>query len=372
MTGALLLNDVLDAINTYVALPSVEVAHAVTCYIAASHDPQAWEHATRLAIVSPEKRCGKSRLLDVIEATCRDPLIAINISTPALARSIKTGPPTLLLDEADTVFGKKTGDAKEDLRGIINAGHQRNRPYIRWDITTRAIEKCPTFAMAVLAGIGDLPDTIMDRAVVVRMRRRIAEEQVQPYRHRRDRPKLNALGRRLADWAEYHHDTLLAAEPDMPVEDRAADTWEPLVAIADTAGGEWPDRIRNACIRLVAAEEEDAGNTMARALLLDLRRIFRYVQGDLHTATILSRLHKIAESPWSNYYGRLMTANDLSSLLKIYGIKPLTVREVGEVKTLKGYRRNDLVEAWSRYLPPDDPSNDADDDGDGALSYGAW
>lgn len=112
-------------------------------------------------------------LLDIIEATCHKPLITVNVSPAALVRPIgETDPPTLLLDEADTVFGRKAAGNHEDLRGIINAGHQRNRPYIRWDAIARQREYCPTFSMVALAGIGALPDTIMDRAVIIRMRRR--------------------------------------------------------------------------------------------------------------------------------------------------------------------------------------------------------
>ena len=188
-------------------LPSPEATDATALWIAATHAQPAWEHATRLVITAPEKRCGKSRLLDIIEATCHKPLITVNISPAALVRSIgETDPPTLLLDEADTVFGRKAADNHEDLRGIINAGHQRNRPYIRWDAIARQREHCPTFSMAALAGIGDLPDTIMDRAVIIRMRRRAPGESVEPYRTRRDRPPLDALRGRLASWGGEHRE----------------------------------------------------------------------------------------------------------------------------------------------------------------------
>src|SRR6266571_5237299 len=150
---------------------------------------------------APEKRCGKSRLLDIVEGTCHAPLITVNASPAAVYRAIGTGtPPTLLVDEADTIFGGKNADANEDLRGLLNAGHQRNRPAIRWDTTTRRLETIPTFAMAALAGIGAMPDTIEDRAVLIRMRRRAPGESVAPFRHRRDRPALTAVAADLARW----------------------------------------------------------------------------------------------------------------------------------------------------------------------------
>src|SRR5690348_16532617 len=141
--GAGLLDELRTLLGLYVVLPSEPAADAVTLWIAASHAQPAWAHAPRLVIRAPEKRCGKSRLLDVIEATCHQPLITVNASPAAIYRSIGTDdPPTLLVDEADTIFGsRKAAEANEDLRGLLNAGHQRNRPAIRYDPNTRSVER---------------------------------------------------------------------------------------------------------------------------------------------------------------------------------------------------------------------------------------
>jgi hypothetical protein len=274
--GAALLADLHAALCRYVVLPSPEAADAVTLWIAASHAQPAWEHAPRLAVVSPLKRCGKSRLLGVVAETCWAPLITVNATIAAVVRSIGQDPPTLLVDEADTLWGsKKQADNNEDLRGLLNAGHQRNRPMLRWDVTNRSLEQLNTFAMAMLAAIGELPDTIMDRAVVIRMRRRAPGEQVEPYRTRRDAPPLNHLRDRLTRWARAHLVELEHATPDMPLEDRAADTWEPLVAVADLAGGGWPERARAAAQVMTAAEAQQEEDTSASVRLLgDLREVF--------------------------------------------------------------------------------------------------
>ena len=108
-----------------------------------------------------------------MEATCHDPFLTVNASPAAVYRSITDDPPTMLVDEADTIFGTNA-DGNEDLRGLLNAGHQRNRPAKRYDAATNRVESIPTFAMAALAGIGAMPDTIEDRAVIIRMRRRAA------------------------------------------------------------------------------------------------------------------------------------------------------------------------------------------------------
>lgn len=345
-TGAALLAELHRALLAYVAFPSAEAADAVALWVVASHAQQAWEAAPRLVITAPEKQCGKSRLLDVIEATCHAPLVTVNVSPAALVRSIGDDPPTLLLDEADTVFGRKAADANEDLRGILNAGHQRNRAYIRWDANARQAEHCPTFAMAALAGIGDMPDTIMDRAVVVRMRRRAPGETVQPFRSRRDGPPLNDLRERIAGWAAAQLDVLTDAEPDMPVDDRPADNWEPLVAVADVAGSDWPKRARSACLTLTGAAAEDT--TIGERLLADLRTVFGEREA-MHGATILEALHGIEEAPWADWYGRPFNARDLAKLLRPYGVRSQDVK-VADVNR-KGYRRDALYDAWRRYLP---------------------
>jgi hypothetical protein len=346
--GARLLGQLHAALVRYVAVPTPEAADAIVLWIAATHAVPAWNCAPRLDITSPVKRCGKSRLLDIIETTCHDPLVTVNISPAALVRSISTDPPTLLLDEADTVFGPKSADNHEDLRGILNAGHSRNRPYIRWDVTIRDVEHCPTFAMAALAGIGALPDTITDRAVVVAMRRRAPGEDVARYRERRDGDPLRRLGGHLGSWVRAHLDELRDAEPDMPVEDRAADSWEPLIAIADLAGGDWPTRARKAATALTA--EDDTDTSLGARLLADLRNVFGDAEA-LWTGTILDKLHKLDEAPWSDYFGHPLNARDLARLLKPYGIKPTDVKLDGTNR--KGYRRGDLHDPWTRYLPPE-------------------
>jgi len=156
--GAALLDRLRETIRQYVILPSTEALDAVVLWIAATHALPAWACAPRLVIRAPEKRCGKSRLLDLVEAACYNPLITVNASPAAVYRSIGTDdPPTLLIDEYDTIFGPSTPGSAEDLRGLLNAGHQRNRPALRYDANTHQTERIPTFAMAAMAGIGAAP-----------------------------------------------------------------------------------------------------------------------------------------------------------------------------------------------------------------------
>ncbi len=350
----MLLKELHAALTRYVVFPGAEAADATTLWVAASHAQPAWEHAPRLAVVSPLKRCGKSRLVDVVAETCHAPLITVNATIAAVVRSIGQDPPTLLVDEADTLWGsKKQADQNEDLRGLLNAGHQRNRPMLRWDITTRSLDQLDTFAMAMLASIGDLPDTIMDRAVVIRMRRRAPGERVDPYRTRRDAPPLHDLRDRLTGWARQHLRELHHAAPVMPLEDRAADTWEPLIALADLAQGDWPERARGAATAMVAAEsQQEEDSTVSVRLLADLRDLFDQADAEaLYSATILEALHKLDEAPWADWYGHPLRARELANLLRAYQVRPRDVREHGTGPQRKGYTRADLYEPWARYVP---------------------
>ncbi|MBK3585975.1 DUF3631 domain-containing protein, partial [Streptomyces sp. MBT57] len=346
--GSALLDDLRTAIGRYVVLPSDEALTAVTLWVAASHIQPALQHAPRLAVVGPTKGCGKSRLLDVLYETVHQPMMTVNTSPAVVFRVIGKNPPTLLVDEADSIFGPKAGD-KEDLRGLLNAGHQRNRPAWRISGPEHKPTAFPTFAMAALAGIGDLPDTIMDRAIVIRMQKRKPGERITPFRSRYSVPELHALRDRLADWLIPQRGTVAGSVPEMPVEDRAADTWEPLVIVADLAGGHWPARARAACRAMTRNEVvQDEQTTLKTRLLRDIRRVFDQEGGReaLRSQDLLAVLIQDAEAPWAEYGTKGLNAYHLANLLRDFGISPANYRfENG--RQAKAYARNQFVDAWA-------------------------
>ncbi|CAM4413678.1 hypothetical protein MB901379_03888 [Mycobacterium basiliense] len=358
--GARLLDELLSTIKCYVVFPDDHAAVAVALWITTTHALPAFECAPRLAITSPEKRCGKSRLLDIISGTCHRPLASINATVAAIFRSIgNQHPPTLIIDEADTIFGsKKLAEQNEDLRALINAGHQRGRPALRCVGPSQVPTEFPTFAMAAIAGIGKLPDTIVDRAVNITQRRRSTGEKVSQFRSRRDGPVLEAIRDRVAAWAADQIDTLAKSEPEMPVEDRAADTWEPLISVADAAGGHWPTTARVACATLVAATDEaDQERALATKLLADIQTIFtEHCVSFLPSGQLVAALRSIDESPWSEFD---YNTSKLAYYLRDFDIKP------GRDTTgkIRGYRLDMFTDAFSRYLRQNssDPSETLSD-----------
>ncbi|MFJ5608221.1 DUF3631 domain-containing protein [Streptomyces sp. NPDC093221] len=351
--GDELLRRLRALIARFVVLPSEAALDATTLWVAASHLQAAWQHAPRLAVVGPAKRCGKSRLLDVLAETVHSPVLTVNSTPAAVFRSITEEPPTLLVDEADTIFGSpKVAEKNEEMRGLLNAGHQRDRYVLRVVGNDHTPHRFHTFAMAAIAGIGDLPDTIMDRSIVIRMRRRAEGERVSPYRTKRDSPALRTMRTELARWTKPLADQALHLEPVMPVEDRAADTWEPLVIIADLAGGPWPERARQACTRLVTAEAESEDDQPSNArILADIRRIFhaKGEQEHLSTDEILFALNSDPEAPWAEYGRGGLTPRGLGAMLREYGISSGNVR-VGDIQR-KGYTHSKFTDAWKRYCP---------------------
>lgn len=351
--GPALLDELRALAVRYVVLPSEHAIVAVTLWIAATHALVSFQHAPRLAINSPMKRCGKSRLLDIVSGLCHRPLLTVNATVAAVFRSLDISPPpTLIIDEADTLFGsKRVAEQNEDLRALLNAGHGRNRPALRCVGPNQTPTEFPTFAMAALAGIGDLPDTITDRAVNVTMRRRRNDEKVSTFRERRDGPLLAAMRERLRVWTEAHLKVLADAQPEMPVEDRAADTWEPLIAIADLAGGDWPKRARAAALAMTAENDEgDLDRSLEQRLLADVRDVFAELAGVsfLPSRELVLRLYKIEDAPWNDLE---MTPTSLAKRLRSFGVRPRPNAQ----GTARGYHRADLSDAFDRYLSTPDP-----------------
>jgi hypothetical protein len=338
-----------------VAFADHHAAAAVTLWIATTHALPAFECAPRLVLTSPEKRCGKTRALDIIRYTCHHPLATSDATVAAIFRSIGDGhPPTLIIDEADAIFGtKKVAEQNEDLRKLLNAGHQRGRPALRCTGPLQIPTEFPTFAMAALAGIHDMPDTITDRAVNISMRRRSDTERVSQFRSRRDGPALQDLCERLASWAADHFEKLTAAMPLIPVEDRAADTWEPLIAMADCAGGHWPDTARAACTALVGeADTADEDRSYGVRLLTDIKCIFEeHRVSFMPSQQIVNALRQIEESPWSDFD---LTRSKLAYRLREFGIRT----KHNAAGSARGYRLEDFWDAFARYTrqEPSEPS----------------
>ena len=359
--GAQVLAAVEAFLGRFVAFPDEHCRVAVTLWAAHTHAFEWFESTPRLALLSPEPGSGKTRVLEVLELLVPTPVLAVNVTPAYLFRKVgdeETGRPTILFDEIDTVFGPKARDSA-DVRGLLNAGHRRGAVAGRCVVRGKQVftEELPAFAPVAMAGLGDLPDTLMSRSVIIRMRRRAASEVVEPFRHRVHADEGWQLRDELGLWAEKFGPMLAVEYPKLPdgIADRNADMWEPLIAIADAAGGAWPERARVTAVTLVT-ESQQGGPTASLGirLLADLHTIFTNSGLEkIPTADLLEALVKLDEAPWGDLRGKPLDARGLARRLSPYGVKPATHR-VGEM-VFKGYVASDLHDPWSRYLGSPSP-----------------
>ncbi|HJD84170.1 DUF3631 domain-containing protein [Kitasatospora aureofaciens] len=359
---------VLDAVEAFHrrfnVFPSEAAYTAVVLWDAHTHLLDCFESTPRIAFLSPEPGSGKTRALEIMETVAPRPVLTTDVSPAALFRTVSDADarPTVLFDEIDTVFGPKAA-GNEDLRGLINSGHRRSGVVLRCvgEGGTQTVQPFPVYAALAMGGLGDLPDTIMSRSVIIRMRRRAPNEDVEPYRERVHKPQGNALRERLAAWADSVRDQLHDVWPELPegISDRPADVWEPLIAVADAAGGHWPERARTACVQLVTASKANDKGSVGIRLLTDLRDIFDGAERML-SAELLSRLAELDDAPWADLDGKPITARALAKMLGDYvtadndPIKPRNIK-TGPKSSAKGYYASDLSDAWLRYCPPRPP-----------------
>lgn len=357
-----LLDRVHEFLGRFVAYPSEHAQVAHVLWIAHTHAMKAWDSTPRIAFLSPEPGSGKSRCLEVSELLVPRPVEAVNTTPAYLFRKVSdsAGLPTILYDEIDTLFGPKAKD-NEEVRGMLNAGHRRGAKAGRCVVRGREVEteELPAYCAVALAGLGNLPDTLMTRSVVIRMRRRAPGEKIRPYRRRVYDKEGHAIRDGLAGWGAAATSATAGRIgdqwPEMPPEitDRAADVWEPLLMVADAAGGDWPKRARVAAVALVADSADDRSVSLGIRLLADIRAVWDGTEA-MHGDVLLARLNRLDEAPWGDLRGSELDARRLARYLRAYDVRPDNVRATvnGEEKVRKGYKRSDLHDAWQRYLPP--------------------
>jgi len=356
--GDELVNDTRSFIERFCVFPDDHCLTAVTLWAVHAHMVEHFHTTPRLALLSPDPASGKTRVLEVLDLLVPESLFSLSASPAAIFRSLAHEQITLLFDEVDAIWNKRgKDDNHEDLRSLLNAGYKRGASIPRCERPKHEVTRFDVYCAVALAGLGEMPDTIMSRSIIIRMRRRAPSENIEPFRTRRHAAIGNALRDRLAQWAETEGPEAGEAWPEMPegIVDRNEEIWEPLLAVADAAGGDWPKRARCACVAMCKAAE-DRRVSLGIRLLGDLKKLFRNA-GDpdaMPSALLLELLAGEesgldADAPWGDLYGKAINPRKLASLLKPYGIKSQKIKVDG--KSLQGYRRESFWDAWERYVP---------------------
>lgn len=340
-------------IRRFVSL-SESQARAVALWVIHTHVCSAADATPYLAITSQEKQSGKTRLLEVCETLVANPWLTGRVTAAVLIRKIDQEAPTLLLDESDAAFGGEKEYA-ETLRGVLNTGH---RPGGKASCCVGqganiSFRDFSTFCPKAIAGIGKLPDTVADRAIPIRLKRAAPGERIERFRARDIKAETASLREQVKAWAAMIAHKLRDARPELPdaLTDRQQDGAEPLLAIADCAGGVWSKAARAALVKL-CAEAQASDDSTGQQLLADIRTVFDSQGVDrLPSAELAVALAEIETSPWGEWFkGKPLTAPKLARLLRGFEIRPHSIRLSDSAKIPRGYERADFREAWLRYL----------------------
>jgi putative DNA primase/helicase len=339
--GTQLLDALQAQFKRFIVLPE-HAAATMALWIVHTYCYQFGRVAAYVALLSPEKRCGKSTGLSLVAALAHRALAASNVLPAALFRVIERDGPTMLIDEVDSFVGDN-----EELRGILNAGFTRESAFVLRCVGENHEPKTfNVFGPKLFAGIGKLPGTLADRSIIVPMRRKQPGDTVERFRGFDGKE----LGRKCVRWVKDNEAHLTDSDPPTPdaLNDRAADLWRPLLTIADLAGGEWPALARLAAVGLSADKEDDSQTVK---LLLACRAYFTQHPVDrVLSKDLLAFMNAQEEEPWTTFnHGDGLNPRQLADRLKPYGIKSRTMRD--GLERARGYFAEDFTDAFARYLP---------------------
>jgi uncharacterized protein DUF3631 len=335
---------------------------AVSLWIAHTFVYHRFTVTPRLMVTSPVRGCGKTTLLDLLEALCLRPLKSDSITAASIYHAVDREHPTLLIDEADNLGLPFNGA----LRAVLNSGHRRGGKVTRYH--GGQARSFSTFAPVAVAAIGTLPLPVMHRSIVIHMERRDGRRQLARLDKADPDTKadLNVAYRMMLRWAR---DAELASDPPMPapLRDRQADNWRPLIAIADAFGADWAVRAREAALSWSGQPHDE---DPAVVLLRDIRDIFDGHGVDrLASKTMVDHLTGADDARWSEWRGihgnqqpRKLSPGELARLLEPFQIRPRTIRVFAAGKpTVKGYYRTQFEAAWRSYcndnVTPSQPKN---------------
>jgi hypothetical protein len=350
--GAAIVRSVEGFLGRFIVLPA-NTTLPLALWAVATFTFESFDAFPYLAITSPTKRCGKTRLLECLELLAHEARRAANPSEAALFRMIEKYKPTLLLDEAETLNGK--GERAEYLRALLNAGNRRNAsvPRCVGQGTNQDVQDFSIYCPKIVAGIGRFPETVTDRAICVSMQRRKNSEVVSRFLYRSAGPEGQGLRERAERFVGQRKSEIEAAYEGADLAflpDRDAEAWQPLFALLAVSDSRRLAELRKCAESLTQSKASNAeDDSLSQRLLMDLREVWPEADRHALTGNLLERLKAIEESPWAAEVE--LNPRKLARMLRGFGISPATVRADG--RNAKGYSREDAEAAFSRYLSPE-------------------
>jgi putative DNA primase/helicase len=353
-----LLEELKNLLNKFIVLPT----HAdiiLSAWVIFTWCIDAFDVAPILSLYSPEKGCGKTTLIGLLTDLVKRAMPSSNCTAAPMFRMIEAYQPTIMLDEADTFLAQS-----EELRSIINAGHKRKMAFVlRSEGQTHTPKKFSTFSAKCIALIGHLPDTLHDRAIVVRLRRILQTEEVSIITPQ-DEEMFKIIRRKLARFAKDNSASIRQASmtASIPKElyARSKDNWLPFLTLASLTDADWSTKMTEAA--LSSLENVNDVMSVGLELLIDIKSIVADVPLDKRvlSADVIEALCNIEDKPWAKFKNnKPITTRQLSDLLKPYGIKPIDIYYEG--KGRRGYHVSHFTEVFASFIPsgPENHSTEA-------------
>ena len=342
--GAELLDQFAAEISRHTILPP-QAVDAVALWILNTYVHDCFTISPRLLLTSPDKRCGKSTLLGIVQQLALRAVTTANATPASIFRLIEDVKPTLLIDEADTFL-----EAMTEGRGIINSGHVKTSAYVIRNVGEDfKTKRFSTWAPMLIAQIGRPASTLVDRSIVVELKRKRIEDEVDKVNLASPLyPELRSKAQR---WKLDHQEALPTLKPAVPsiLHDRAKDNWLPLAAIAQEVGRSWPERMAEAA-RYLSMAEAASDASHGAMVLADIKAVFD-VEAEPRMASkdLLKQLTDLDHRPWAEWrHGKPLSQAQLAKLLAPFGIRSRNVRIGAE--QFKGYAVEDFDDAFERYL----------------------
>jgi hypothetical protein len=353
MPGAKLLEEIERHLHRYLILPAPAYL-PLSLWALGTHAVQKFDCFPYVAAVSAAKRCGKTRLAEVLELLVRKPWRGTAPSPAAVYRMLE-GAPTLLLDETEALNGKAKSDTTLTLLAVLNAGHRKGATIPRCDGPKQDVRHFPVYGPKLFCAIGHLPDTLMDRSIVIHMQRRTKAQPVERFRISRATDESKPIHDRVEKFVtRYSRDIDIAYKRVLDADleylnDRDADLWTPLFAVCQVMNANRLPSLRRCAEALSRAKAgDDIDDSWALTLLRDIRTVWPDGEDKCETAILLQRLKALEESPW-NEPDHALTPRKLARMLRPFGIEPRQIR-VDLQRTVKGYFYEHLKAAIDRYL----------------------
>lgn len=354
------LSDVESFVRRFVVMTD-DQALAVALWVLHTHAFEASDYTPYLFVTSAERESGKSRLKEVVEVLIPSPIPTSNVSPAAVFRIAGDDPrPTFLIDEVDEIFAPKS--ERSELRGLLNSGFHRGDFAIRMvgEGSRQEPRRFAVYCPKLLVGKNSaaLGDTLESRCVRIELKRKTREEYAERFRRRDVQEQALGLSQALALLADHHSSGLAEARPSLPdaLSDRQQDVWEPLLAIADIAGGAWPRRARKAAIALSATRSEDVSLGVQLLWLIHAAFDEPGREERITTADLIASVSNADESPFADWWNdkdfkpEKNAAQQLGKRLKRYGIKARELKFDG--RNLRGFERDWFEDAWARFPAP--------------------